>query len=538
MSKIAQYLNEHILGDVSINPDLRKEFSIDRSILSIRPEIIVYPRSTGDLRKVARFAYQLSEKGHQIGITPRGNGMNSSAAAIGKGIVIDSSGHMNNILEFDAKQRLVRVQPGLRCDSLDIAMKAQGFYLPAISTSQQGTIGGAISEGVIGDVGDSTSHIGESTKELEVVLANGDIIQTRRYSKREISKKIAQTDFEGEIYRKLEALIEDNESLIATIDQEVCDNAGYNSIAKVRAKDGSMDLTPLFVGAEGTLGIISEMIMQVDFYNGDMSAVAMSFSSQQALRDMFDEVRKLSPHRALVLDGKIISMATSHGYSHNLIKQARESHRQIAGILLCSFADFSERARKRKVKKCAKIANSLNATAVVSSVDKEEVDAILALDGVIYNALNSGDADLVAPPLFDGVYVPHNRFEEFIGSVRKLELQNDINLPYHGDIARGIYNFYPSFKYRTVQERRRMINIYDMFCGIVDACGGVIAAGSSEGRMKVPFVNRNIQPELLDLYAKVRQIFDPNKTLNPGVKQPVELREIIGALRQSYTHQR
>ncbi len=537
MSKIAQYLNEHTFGDVSINPELRKNFSVDRSILSMRPEIIVYPRTTGDIRKVAKFTYQLSEKGHMIGVTPRGSGLDSTGAAIGKGIVLSTTKHMNRLLEFDAKQRLVRLQPGVSCGALNEAMRIQGYQLSAVAAMPNGTIGGAVSGGVTGETGAYSGRIIDSTKELEVVLANGDVIQTRRYSKREVSKKIAQTDFEGEVYRSIESLIEENEPLINMIDQDAYDNSGYNSISRVRNKDGSLDLTPLFVGAQGTLGVISEMIMEVDFYKDDVFAVAMAFSTQQALRDMFDEVRGLSPEKALVLDGKMISMACTRGYSHNLIKQARESHRQVAGILLCTFADFSERGRKRKVKKCVKLAEGSGATAVVSGIDAESVAEITALEGVIYSAVNSSDIDFVSPPLFTGVYLPKNRLDEFMGSLRKLELQHETNLPYYGDVNRSIYNFYPQFNYRTVSERRRMLKIYDMFSGLVDACGGSIAAASGEGRVKMPFVNRSMSPELTELYAKIRTIFDPQKTLNPGVKQSVEMREIVTSLRQNYTNE-
>lgn len=537
MSKIAQYLNEHTLGDVSVNPELRREFSVDRSVLTIRPEIVVYPRTTGDIRKVTKFTYQLSGKGHNIGVVPRGKGMNVTGAAIGRGIVLDASRYMNRILEFDAKQRLIRVQPGLSCNALNEAMKIQGYYMPALANSRDGTIGGALADGVTGDVGVDSSRIIDSAKELEIVLANGDAIQTRRYSKREVSKKIAQTDFEGEIYRAVEALIEENEDLINRIDQDAFDNGGYNSIARVRQKDGSIDLTPLFVGSQGTLGFVSEMIMQVDFYNEEKSVVAMAFSAQQSLRDMFEEIRKLSPEKAIVIDSKMISAACSKGYSHSLVKQARESRRQIAGIILCVFTDFSERSRKRKVKKCMKAAESLNATAVISGSDDESIAEICAVEGIIYGAAHASDSDFVAPPLFTGAYVPSERVGDLAGAIHKLEMQNEVAMPYYADINRSIYNFYPQFKYRTVQERRRMLKVYDMFSGIVDTYGGSIVAAAGEGRVKSPFAMRNVSPELINLYTKIRNIFDPQKTLNPGVKQSIELREIVGALRQSYNHE-
>jgi hypothetical protein len=66
MSKVASYLQEHILGEVSTNPAILAAMSHDGSVLEIQPDMVVYPRVTSDIRKVARFAWQLAEKGHVL----------------------------------------------------------------------------------------------------------------------------------------------------------------------------------------------------------------------------------------------------------------------------------------------------------------------------------------------------------------------------------------------------------------------------------------------------------------------------------------
>jgi FAD linked oxidase domain protein len=538
VNKIAQYLNEHTFGDVSVNPDLRKTLSIDKSILTLRPEIVICPYVTGDIRKVAKFTYQLSEKGHNIGVVVRGMGDNRTGSSIGKGIILDTSIHMNHILEFDSKQRLIRIQPGLSCKTLDESMKVQGYYMPSISYSQNGTIGGAVASGVSGNTSSDTNRIADSVKELEVVLANGDVIQTRRYSKREVSKKSAQTDFEGKVYREIETLIEENEGLINQIDKEAYDNSGYNSISKVRQKDGSIDLTPLFVGSQGTLGIISEMIMQVDFYNENKSTIAMTFSSRKALQDTLNDIDKLSPEKVLVIDSKMISVATSHRYSHSIIKQARENNRQIAGILLCTFMDFNDRTRKRKIKKISKLADKMGATTIAIGDDFNSNIEVSAIENLVYSATHFSDAEYIIPPMFAGIHIDKSQLDNFFAALHKLEMQNDINMPYCFDPIQGIFNFYPQFKYRTVQDKRRILAVYDMFCGLVNSCGGSITAIAAEGRLQSPFIIRDMNSELVKLYSKIRDIFDPYKTLNSGVKQLSEMRDIIAMLRQSYSNER
>lgn len=192
MSKISQYLNEHLLGEVTTNTAVRKQLSTDGSMLSLTPEIVVYPRSTNDIRKVLRFTHQLAGKGHAISVTARGAGTDQTGAAITQGILVTTTAHMDNIFEFDTKQRLVRVQPGTNFGSLQTALKLQGCYIPSFPDSAAySTIGGAVANNASGRLSGQNGAIDESVTELEVVLANGDVIQTSRLSKKELNKRRA-----------------------------------------------------------------------------------------------------------------------------------------------------------------------------------------------------------------------------------------------------------------------------------------------------------------------------------------------------------
>ena len=182
-SKVAAYLQEHILGEVVTDTALLEHMSHDASVLEIKPEIIVYPRVTNDIRKVARFAWQLAEKGHVLPITARGAGTDQTGAAIGKGIVLSLTAHMNNILEFDQKQKLVRVQPGVNAKALNDALALHGLGIPAMPRSASySTIGGAVANNASGSMSGKYGSIAQWVTQLEVVLANGDLIQTGRLS--------------------------------------------------------------------------------------------------------------------------------------------------------------------------------------------------------------------------------------------------------------------------------------------------------------------------------------------------------------------
>src|SRR5687768_11883773 len=124
MNKIANYLQEHLSGDVLTSPKIRQYFSTDASVLEVTPSLVVYPKNVSDIRKVVRFSWQLAEKGHVLPITPRGKGSDQAGAAIGRGVIMAFPAHMNRLLELDTKQKLVRVQPGLNYRSLQDALQS------------------------------------------------------------------------------------------------------------------------------------------------------------------------------------------------------------------------------------------------------------------------------------------------------------------------------------------------------------------------------------------------------------------------------
>ena len=239
MSKVAAYLQEHISGEVTTNPAVLESLGRDLSVLEITPEMAVYPRTTNDIRKIARFTWQLAEKGHVMPITVRGSGTDETGGAIGKGISVVMPAHMNRIFEFDTKQKLIRLQPGANAAAVNSALLLQGMMIPSLpSSASYSTIGGIVSSGENGPFAGKYGDVSKWISQLEVVLANGDILQTERISKRELNKRKGKQTFEGEIYRSLDNLIEDNAQVIAEkVASDIRDNTVYSAISKVNQKD-------------------------------------------------------------------------------------------------------------------------------------------------------------------------------------------------------------------------------------------------------------------------------------------------------------
>lgn len=531
VSKVAAYLQEHILGEVSTNAAILQAMSRDASVIEMQPEMVVYPRVTSDIRKITRFAWQLAEKGHVLPITARGGGGDQTGAAIGSGIILSFPAHMNRILEFDVKQKLVRVQPGMNAKGLNDALALHGVGIPVLPIAATGgTIGGAVSNNASGPLSGKYGDMSTWTHQLEVVLANGDVLQTERLSRRELNKKKGLQTFEGEIYRNIDNLIEDNKDLIESkLLSPIRDNVGYSSITKVKRKDGSFDLTPLIVGSQGTLGIISEMILKSEFMSMHMGVAALAFSNKEAARDALDQLLALDPAFAEYYSGELFTIAAGRGKQYDLLKSIGDT---ASAVILIGFDDFSERARLKKLKKVNKLFD--NDDVAVASADGEEAIPILALREVTTFVNVPDGKELSAPPLVDGAYVPRERFEEFSSSLETLAVKYGVTLPIHSRVLENILYTRPVLQLRKVGDKQKIFKLLDEYSSLVERHGGHLIAEDGEGRVKARFAHAHLDDDVLELFKVVKAIFDPQGILNPGVKQVLEIRQLVSHLRDNY----
>lgn len=534
MSKIAQYLNEHILGEVTTDAAVRRAFSTDASVLSIQPEMVTYPRVTNDIRKIARFSWQLAEKGHVLPITPRGGGSDQTGGAIGKGTIVNTTAHMNTIFELDAKQKLVRLQPGVTYKTLNDALALHGLQIPSYPASASySTVGGGIAKNASGVLSGKYGATDEWINQIEVVLANGDVLQTGRLSKKELNRKKGLQTFEGEIYRQIDNLIADNKELIDTkIYSEVRDNAGYNGISRVKRRDGSFDLAPLFVGSQGTLGIISEIIMKADYWNHAQTVAVAAFESYDSARDAIDDLTKLDPAILEVIDATLFEAALKRGKKYGFFADATDKGK-VGALLLFTFDDPSERAQKKKLKKARKLLSARDAFVKVGEDEPAKLE-LLALRDVSWVAVHPDGDDMSAPPIFDGAYVPLERFEDFSHAVADLAQKNHVELSIYGHALEGVFHARPVLQMHKVSDKQKIFKLLGEYANIVAAHNGHLIGEAAEGRLKAPFAYKQIDEDVLKLYAEIKTIFDPYSILNPGVKQPIELKTLVGMLRRDY----
>ena len=363
MGKLAQYLQEHLMGEALDGADVRRHFSRDASILQIEPEVIVYPKNEQDVRKVVRFAWQLAEKGRVIGITSRGAGTDLSGASIGDGVVLAFSAHMNKVVSLDSKKNTMNVEPGAVLSKVEQAFNVQYRTLPSVpGSSEYATVGGAVANNSGGAYTQKYGPVGNYVKEMRVVLANGEVINVHKLTKRELNKKLGLANFEGQVYRQLDTLLTDNEELVKSL----ADSSPGYSLKKVRTKN-SFNLAPLLVGAQGTLGVVSEVGFSSEPYNPKPSTVLAQFDSLESLVDAVKELKKLKPAALEMIDGKAL---------RQVAKIAPTALRPVFSVipefaLLIEFDDDAARTQNKNCKSAIKIVQKHNGDAEKAKGEEE-----------------------------------------------------------------------------------------------------------------------------------------------------------------------
>jgi len=534
MNKIAQYLNEHVLGEVDSDPTVKQRFSHDASILVVSPEIVVHPRVTNDIRKIARFSWQLAEKGHVLPLTIRGGGSNKSGAAIGKGIVINTMAHLNKIIFISLKNKdqFAHVQPGVNLHTLNEALKNQGLILPVQPASSGfATVGGAVAENIPGTRYGSASYIGDLVQRLEFVLSNGDLIEISRLSKHELNKKKGLQTFEGEIYRKIDGIIEDNRQIIEDkIVNTQPENAGYTGIAKVKERNGSFDLTPLIIGSQGTLGMISEAVLRIEPFNDEEISFIATFDSPESARDAADMLVELEPSTLDYLEGGLFDIA--HSFGKKYIFSDQFQGKTSTTVLYVKFSGVNSRSVHKKAKQAIKRLSKVNAT-IFTSADYSD-DELLAVRDVESVISHSTKKDESRPNILDGVSIPSNRREEFVAALAELINKHHVSLPLHIEWLSGLVYTSPTLNLHTVSDKQKTFKLITDYIELVARYGGGMAASGGEGRLRANAAYAQLDEDELAIYEQIKVAFDPFGIMNTGVKQKSDLKTLVSQLDPSY----
>ena len=250
-SALQRELSANLEGEVRFDALSRALYSTDASVYQIRPLGVVVPKTRQDIVRIVEICARF-----RCPITMRGGGTSQAGQAIGEGIQVDTSKHYNRLLEVNAEQRWVRVEPGIVLDELNAQLAPLGMrFAPDISTASRATIGGMMANNSCGArsvlYGKTIDHVLEQT----VILSDAGIVHFREIPRAEIP---SGDTLEAACYRTVLGLAREHAAEIERRYPKVLRRVmGYN-LDEFTDQEKPVNLAKIMVGSEGTLGVVVE----------------------------------------------------------------------------------------------------------------------------------------------------------------------------------------------------------------------------------------------------------------------------------------
>jgi FAD/FMN-containing dehydrogenase len=525
-------LQKQIHGQVLTTDEALDYFSTDGSIFKMRPQAIVYPTGTYDVYRTVEYLAGLAQAGERIPVTARGKGTDQAGGAVNDGVMMVFPAHMNRLKKLEKESAII--QPGLLYKDFQNTLKSHGRFLPPYPSSIDfSTLGGAVANNACGEKTIKYGCTRDYVKRLRVVLSNGEVIETRRLTSRELHRKKGLDNFEGEIYRGLDGLLTDYRDLVATHHPQTTKNSSGYDLWDVKGKDGSFDLTPLFVGSQGTLGIVTEIEIKTLPFNPKTTLVAGYFDDIRKAGQAVLRLQKLKPSALEIVD-------------YNLLAFLRENKPEtIAGVipeelpkivLLIEFDDTSQVRQTLKMHKAQRIVAKLG-TGSRAAKNPQEQEALWRIRRSAAAVIWMNRGKKKALPIIEDGVVPVEKLPEFLGGAYKILKKHNLTIAVWGHAGNANLHMQPFMDLSQKKEREKVFKVADDFYKMVIAMGGSTCGEHNDGLMRSPWLKKLYGDEMYELFMRVKHLFDPHDIMNPGKKTdlPIEhIKKLVNEERHEY----
>jgi len=506
------FKGEFYFDDSAEHHTVRLAFSTDASVYQELPLAVAVPKDVGDLKKLIRFAGE-----HRVTLIPRTAGTSLAGQVVGHGIIVDVSKYFNKIIEVNAQERWVRVQPGVIRDDLNAYLKSFGLMFgPETSTASRAMIGGMIgnnSSGLHSIVwGDTRKHL----LAAQVLLDNGSEVCLETLDEATLFQKLKQNDREGAIYRGINTLLSDpkNREVIAkgypkrSLTRR---NTGY-ALDMLADTDQPFNLCKLLAGSEGTLGIVTEAKLNLlPLPAKEIGLLCVHFYSLMESLQANLIALEHQPEASELVDKYILDFTKGHPtyqYNRFFIEGDPEA------LLMIEFRaeTLDDVIAKANDLKADLIAKGLGyAYPLITGAKTDLVwDVRKAGLGLIRNL--PGDTQPVN--LIEDCAVAPEDLPAYIQDVQQLLQKHGTKASYYAHAGAGELHVEPLINLKTPEGRRKFRAILAETALLVKRHNGSLSGEHGDGRLRGEFISTVLGKEVYALLHEVKELFDPNKVFN------------------------
>lgn len=550
---LAKEIKARISGEVLTDDTTREFYSHDASLFELKPEVVVLPKTAEDIKAIVSFVSEQKKTHPHLSITARSRGTDMSGAAINDSIIIDTSKYMTKVWDVSADS--ARTQPGVMYKDFEVETLKQGAFMPSYPASRDlAGMGGIVNNNSGGEKSLRYGKTANYVRELKMILADGNEYVIKPLDKPSLVRKMSQGDYEGNLYKQLFELLEKNYDLVQAAKPRVSkDSTGYHLWDVWNRETGIFDLTKLFVGAQGTLGLMSEAQLGLVPRKEHTGLLVLFLRDINGLGELIPEVLKYEPETFESFDDATLwlsikflpsfwKMLGTKRFVKLLFSLIPDGFQLLRGIpklvLMVEFTGDSEEAVLEKIHTLHGALSKQRARYEINGFEETPTagrsEKFWVMRRNSFQILRSKVKDKHTAPFIDDFIVPPARLPEFLPRLRLLIKKYKLFATIAGHMGDGNFHVIPLMKIEEPSERAKLEPCMKEVNNLVLEYGGSVSGEHNDGMVRGPWLEAQYGKEVVDVFREVKQLFDPENIFNPHKKTDATWDYSFSHIRKSF----
>lgn len=536
-------------GEVLTDDATLMTYSHDASLFEVKPQVVVFPKHQKDLETLISFVDKHKGDHPELSLTGRSAGTDMSGGSINSSIIVAFSKYFNQTPVINGN--VATTQPGVFYRDFEKETLKQNLIFPSYPASRElCALGGIVNNNSGGEKSLQYGKTEKYVKRVKTVLSDGKTYELKPLNEEELKHKMEQDDFEGHLYKNMYELITKNWEMIAHAKPQVSKNsAGYFLWNVWNPETKIFDLTKLFVGAQGTLGMMVEADLELVPVHNHREMMIIFLHDLTHLGEIIDAVMSQGPESFESYDDNTLKLALR--YFPEFIKQLGLSGLIQAGmaflpaflmmftgslpklILQVDFTGNDPEELKAKIAKLSEKLKPLHPKTQVA-IDADETKYWL-VRRESFNLLRNKIRDKHTAAFIDDFVIKPEDIAEVLPQVTDILKQHpEFIFTVAGHVGNGNFHIIPLVDIKNPKVRTAIPEISKQVYAIISKYKGSITGEHNDGMIRTPFLEQMYGPEVTALFAKTKEIFDPKNMFNPGKKVGGTLEFAMDHIRQNW----
>ncbi|MBI2338333.1 FAD-binding oxidoreductase [Candidatus Daviesbacteria bacterium] len=548
-SDLIKKLQSLITGNILTDEETLKTFSHDTSLFEVKPQAVVFPKTDEDVCKLVKFVSENKEKYPDLSLTGRSAGTDMSGGALNSSIIISFAKYFNRTPTISGS--VATTEPGVFYRDFEKEALKHNLLFPSYPASKEICgMGGIVNNNAGGEKSLLYGKTEKYIKRIKVVLSDGNIYEIKPITESQLQDKIKQKNFEGEIYSGISRLIKENYDEIIQAKPAVSKNsAGYNLWDVWDREKGIFDLTKLWVGAQGTLGLLLKADIQLVPIQKHREMMIIFLHDLSHLGQIINDILPLGPESFEAYDDSTLKLALKYfpefarslgtkGFLQTGFQFIPEFFMVLFGglpkmVLQIDFTSDDPEELNGKIAQLKEKLKPLHPKTRIA-IDRQE-DKYWAIRRESFNLLRQKIRDKHTAPFVDDFVVDPKYLPEFLPKVDALfKKYPTLIYTVAGHIGNGNFHIIPLMDITKQSERDIIPKLGEEIYDLVLSYHGSITGEHNDGLIRTPYLEKMYGKNIVKLFEKTKKFFDPLNIFNPGKKVHGSLNYAMSHIRQSW----